>query len=445
MTLRNLAVERIRLRQDAFEGRVAVVTGGGQGIGREIVRAFAALGASVAIAEMSDEGIDTERVVRESGDVALFVRTDVSSEADVARLAQKAEQAFGPVDILVNSAALSPVASLLQIDVALWDRVMAVNLRGAFLTCKAFLPGMLARRRGTIVNVLWKEVMPSLSACAAANQGLAGLTAALAAEIEDGVHVIAFDPGLAYTPGLRGIAQGLALQLGLATDEFLKTAIDQAYQALTPPDHAAAAIAYLVAALADNHHGQTVTGQTVLESAGFSEPSMATAEIGMPVAAPAPEPGLDHSPAVRHVVALSERLQQIIGETDAELDRLPAFVRPIARRAFEAKAGQSIHDWTGVAAHLTTLLKGVGTSSGKAEAALEASYPFFEDSLSTLIRCYEELPAEMASLIGSGAAAQGLRHLAAQWQTSLHFLLTELKRMHMRLAPLSPRSGREGC
>ncbi|HUV89810.1 MAG TPA: SDR family NAD(P)-dependent oxidoreductase, partial [Anaerolineae bacterium] len=136
------------LTHTSLAGQVAVVTGAGQGIGRAIAVTFANLGASVVVAEISAAGQETERAIHQIGGQALFVQTDVSSQASVEELARRVQEAFGPVDILINNAIISPVASVAEMDVALWDRVMAVNLRGTFLTCKAFLPGMLERKRG---------------------------------------------------------------------------------------------------------------------------------------------------------------------------------------------------------------------------------------------------------------------------------------------------------
>ena len=158
-TIRAVGFERGELA-----GQTVVVTGSGRGIGREMAFAFAWLGASVVVAELSDEGLVTERIITEAGGDALFVRTDVSSETEVDRLRRTTQETFGPVSILVNNAIVCPVASVLDMDVAAWDSVMAVNLRGTFLTCRAFLSGMLARKRCTIVNMVSTEAMPYLSA-----------------------------------------------------------------------------------------------------------------------------------------------------------------------------------------------------------------------------------------------------------------------------------------
>ena len=116
-------------------------------------------------------GRETEATIRQEGGQALFVRTDVASEAGVAALAEQTHAALGGVDILINNAAVEPVAAMADMETALWDRVMAVNLRGTFLTCRAFLPGMLRlqraageRRRGVIVNMTSADASPFMSA-----------------------------------------------------------------------------------------------------------------------------------------------------------------------------------------------------------------------------------------------------------------------------------------
>lgn len=393
-----LAVERVGLAHDALAGRVAVVTGGGRGIGREIVRAFAWLGARVVIAELSDEGLETERRVKESGSQALFARTDVSSEAEVAALARKTREAFGPVDILINNAILCPVAPVLEMDASLWDRVMAVNLRGAFLTCKAFLPDMVSRRRGVVVNMISTDAMPGLSAYIASKQGLTGFSQSLAAEVgRQGVRVVAFAPGMVDTPGIRGAAEGLAPQLGFTVEQFLSLSLHPAYEGLMPADHAAAATAYLAAALADEFHGETVTGYTVLERAGFIQTPGAT-PVGRaaPAAEPAPQPGADRTEVIRRAIALSQQLQEVIVRTDAEFNKLPVFVRPMARGGFKNKSGQSVQDWARMASKLTEQLKKVEAADAVTEQQVHADCGRRKELLGKLIVYWQEVPGETA-------------------------------------------------
>ncbi len=285
----SLAVELLGLAQDTFASQTAVVTGGGRGIGREIVRALAWLGARVVIAELADSGQEVERLVQEAGGAARWVKTDISSEADVARLARATRDAFGPADIVINNAILCPAAPVMDMDVALWDQVIAVNLRGTFLTCRAFLPDMVARRRGTIVNMISTDAMPYLSAYIASKQGIAAFSQSLAGEVgESGVRVIALGPGFVDTPGLRGAARGLGPRMGLSEEQFMKLSVHPAYAAAMPAEDAAAATAYLLARLADEYHGEQVTGYTILERAGFIQPASAPAVPQAHAAAVAP-------------------------------------------------------------------------------------------------------------------------------------------------------------
>ncbi|HWI53067.1 MAG TPA: SDR family NAD(P)-dependent oxidoreductase [Symbiobacteriaceae bacterium] len=190
-------LERLGLRPDELAGQVAVITGAGRGIGREVALALAALGARVVVADIAEEtGAETVRLIEAAGGTAVFVRTDVSREADVSKLAMWTLADFGPADILINNAVLSPVASLLEMEPDLFDRVIAVNLRGAFLTCRAFVPGMLLKKRGTVVNMISAEAMANMSAYIASKQGLAGFSQSLAAELAGaGIRIIAYEPG----------------------------------------------------------------------------------------------------------------------------------------------------------------------------------------------------------------------------------------------------------
>jgi len=393
-----LAVERVGLARDALAGQVAVVTGGGRGIGREIVRAFAWLGARVVIAELSDEGLETERMVKEAGGQALFVKTDVSSEAEVAGLARRTREAFGPVDILINNAILCPVAPVLEMDAALWDHVIAVNLRGTFLTCKAFLPDMVSRQRGVVVNMISTDAMPGLSAYIASKQGITGFSQSLAAEVgQQGVRVVAFAPGMVDTPGIRGAAQALAPQLGFTAEQFLSLSLHPAYAGLMPADHAAAATAYLAVALADEFHGETVTGYTVLERAGFIHtPSATTVGRAAPAAEPAPQLSADRKEMIRRASALSQQLQEVIAQTDAEFNKLPVFVRPMARGGFKNKSGQSVQDWARTASKLTEQLKKAEAADAVTEKQLHAECGRRKELLSKLIVYFQEVPGETA-------------------------------------------------
>jgi NAD(P)-dependent dehydrogenase (short-subunit alcohol dehydrogenase family) len=126
--------------------KVIIVTGGGSGMGRTASAMFAAEGAKVVVADLGQSGgRESERLVREAGGEATFVRADISSEPDAKAMVDHAVATYGRVDILYNNAGIMPEAdhSVIDTDVAAWDQVMAVNVRGVFLGCKYAIPVML--------------------------------------------------------------------------------------------------------------------------------------------------------------------------------------------------------------------------------------------------------------------------------------------------------------
>jgi NAD(P)-dependent dehydrogenase (short-subunit alcohol dehydrogenase family) len=140
-----------------LDGRVAILTGGAKGIGAHYAKILAAEGARLMIADIADGKELAEMLAREHGanSVASAV-TDVSDEAAVKALVGKTMDRFGKIDILVNNAALfAPLTEqkVTEIDIALWDRVMAINVRGVFLMTKHVAPHMIAQKYGKIINI----------------------------------------------------------------------------------------------------------------------------------------------------------------------------------------------------------------------------------------------------------------------------------------------------
>ena len=384
-----LPVERMGLAPNALSGQVAVVTGGGEGVGRAVAIALARLGASVVVAGSSDTGRETEHIIREAGGRVLFVKTDVSSETDVARLARRTQEVFGTADVLINGIVVCLAGSVLDLDVASWDRVIAVNLRGTFLTCKTFLPGMLDRGRGTIVNVVSTDARPFLSAYDASAQGVAGFSQMLAAEVGPrGVRVVAFAPRVEESPGSRTGDQDPATRPGMRRADSGGGAL--------PADHAAAAIAYLVIALTGEYHGELVDTCTVLKRASFAAGLVPQSETGVPAAEPAPTTAAGRAGALQQAVALSEQLIGTIAETEAEFVQLPDFVRPLAKDGFESKAGQRIEDWSRTAEELAERLKKIAAADSVAEARFHTDYPRLRPMFDGLMRYYHEAPTETA-------------------------------------------------
>lgn len=186
-------------------GRVALVTGGGKGLGHAMARALAAAGADLAIASRTPS--DLERVAEDLGGLGrrvLPVAADVSDEESVRAMVESVLAHFGRIDILVNNAGIEGQGAVIDMDAAAWDRVMHVNLRGPMLCCKHVGPHMLERRRGKVINVasvLATRVARFMSPYLASKAGLVQLTRALALEwIRSNVQVNAVCPGYFLTP-----------------------------------------------------------------------------------------------------------------------------------------------------------------------------------------------------------------------------------------------------
>lgn len=203
-------------QRGALAGQVAIITGASRGIGRAAAAAFAAEGAAVVLAARDAEAL--ERNVAEiaaSGGRALAIPTDVADEESVARLFARTEAAFGPVTTLVNAAGAVVNRPFVEMDTASWDAVLATNLRGTFLCCRAAFQTMLARG-GVIVNfsslsgVPKVEKFPGLSAYVVSKFGVAGLSEILAVEGRPhNIRVVAVSPGAVDTEMLRQAAPHL--------------------------------------------------------------------------------------------------------------------------------------------------------------------------------------------------------------------------------------------
>lgn len=181
-------------------GRVALVTGGGRGIGRAIALALAREGADVAVAaRTAGELAAVAGEAQALGRRALAVPCDVAERAQVEEAVRRVAEGLGPVQVLVNNAGVAVSARVLDTDDALWERHLRVNLTAAFFACRAVLPGMLAAGWGRIINVAStaaRQGYPYVAAYVAAKHGLLGLTRALAMEVvAHGVTVNAICPG----------------------------------------------------------------------------------------------------------------------------------------------------------------------------------------------------------------------------------------------------------
>lgn len=210
-----------------FEGKVAIVTGAGQGIGETYAKRLAKEGARVAVAELNaEQGARVANEINAAGGNALFVRTDVSSEESVASMVKSVVSKFGAIHLLVNNAAIfngMKYEPLTSVDLDYYRKFMAVNMDGALLVTRAVVPHMQAAGGGAIVNQ--SSTAAYTSGAVGAYYGISklatnGLTTSLAAELgPKGIRVNAIAPGPTDTEAMRqvdkAIISGIVAQMPL--------------------------------------------------------------------------------------------------------------------------------------------------------------------------------------------------------------------------------------
>ena len=209
------------MRCDGLRGRAALITGASSGIGRGVAVAFARQGARVAVNYPDPAQRPAAEAVcgliDEAGGEAIAIEADVSVEDDVARMVHSARDAFGGIDILVNNAGIAHTAPIQDIPVATWDRLIAVHLRGTFLTTRLVLPGMYEAGFGRIINTasqLAYKGSPGLTHYTAAKGAIIAMTRSLALEVgARDVTVNCVAPGATQTPILDDVPRELIEQI----------------------------------------------------------------------------------------------------------------------------------------------------------------------------------------------------------------------------------------
>jgi NAD(P)-dependent dehydrogenase (short-subunit alcohol dehydrogenase family) len=248
-----------------LDGRVAVVTGGAKGIGQHYGRALAAEGARMMIADIADGEEVAASLAREHGanSVASSV-TDVSDETAVKALVAETMDRFGKIDILVNNAALfAPLreTKCTEIDTAVWDKVMAINLRGPFLMVKHVAPHMTARGYGKIINIGSGSIfhgIPWMLHYVTSKGGIMAMTRVLALELgEHGIRVNTLSPGLTMSETLMAENPG---HIATARDKVLAS---RSLKRDAHPQDLLGALVFLASADSD-----FMTGQNVLVDGG---------------------------------------------------------------------------------------------------------------------------------------------------------------------------------
>jgi 3-oxoacyl-[acyl-carrier protein] reductase len=245
-----------------LEGRTVIVTGGGKGIGKVYAQEFAKAGAHVVAADIDAAAAQTvAEAIGAQGFEALGLATDIASEESTQAMARAALDRFGTIDVLINNASLMsvlPRRSWLEIPVEEWDRVMAVNLRGMFLSCRAVFPAMQARKRGKIVNISssrFFEGTPNRLHYTTSKAGVIGFTRALARELgEFGITVNAVAPGATLSE----------TQVQSSSGNYLASRIEgRALERAQYPEDLVGAVMFLSSPASD-----FMTGQTLLVDGG---------------------------------------------------------------------------------------------------------------------------------------------------------------------------------
>ncbi len=240
--------------------QVAVVTGGGRGIGRAVAQALAAAGAAVAVVSRSEgELVETVGLIQHAGGRAAAFPADVTSLDAVRAVMQAAERALGPIDLLVNSAgAIKPFGPIWENDPAEWWRTMEVNVRGPLVCTQLVLPGMVARRRGRIVSVTsgaGTVSTPYYTSYVTSKAALIRLTECIALETKPyGIAVFAVAPGTVRT---KMTEYSLGSHEGQTWLPWFRRIFDEHID--VPPERAAELILNLASGRADALSGRTVS------------------------------------------------------------------------------------------------------------------------------------------------------------------------------------------
>jgi len=251
-----------------LEGRHAVVTGAGRGIGAAVARVLAASGARLTLLGRTQHLLEETAESLGPGSEAHIAVCDVTSEPQVAAALTAARGAMGPVHILVNNAGQASSAPLQKTSADLWDSMLAVNLTGPFLCSRAALPDMIGERYGRIVNVASTAGLIGyayVTAYCAAKHGLIGFTRALALEVATkGITVNAVCPGYTDTDMLRATVDNIKSKTGRSEADAIATLTSLNPQGrLIEADEVARTVAWLC-----DPGTESVTGQSIVIAGG---------------------------------------------------------------------------------------------------------------------------------------------------------------------------------
>ena len=244
-----------------LNGKVALITGGGRGIGRAIALAFAREGARIVVAART--AAQVEQVAAEIGNGAIAVVCDVSNSESVTQMFAQTSEQLGDVDILVNNAGIAESSTIVTTTDDFWARHLAINLSGTFHCTRAALPAMLEKKWGRVINIAsiaGKVGAPYIAAYAASKHGVMGLTRSVALEVAAaGVTVNAICPGYVDTEMVTRGIERITTRTGRSADEALEALKKMSPQNRLATAEEVAAVALLLA----SDEGRGINGQGI--------------------------------------------------------------------------------------------------------------------------------------------------------------------------------------
>jgi NAD(P)-dependent dehydrogenase (short-subunit alcohol dehydrogenase family) len=358
-------IERANVTAGCLDGEVAVVTGAGRGIGRETARALAFLGASVAIAEISESGLSTQSEIRARGGKALWVKTDVSDPASYANFRDCVQAEFGRVDILVNNAEAVVVKAVVEHSLEEWESVFAVNCRGVFLGIQLFMPAMLERHHGTIIFMPSAQGMPYVGAYSASKAAQESLSSSLAQEVKSGsgVSVITFGVGMVKTPATEQYVPKLATRFGMTDAEFVAMAAPGG--SMISADLCATGLVGVILHAAELH-GEQVDWPAGLAKIGLSATGVAEERTPQPIQPSAVPKPSGPSTKPDDVLAMAVAVENVVKAVRAEFDGLGTFQKQWYKRTLRHRTGMDVEGWERAAHNAVEMLRKDGGAAGLA-------------------------------------------------------------------------------
>jgi NAD(P)-dependent dehydrogenase (short-subunit alcohol dehydrogenase family) len=258
-----------------LQNKVAIITGGGKGIGRTISSAFASEGASVVMAARTRSRLEeTAEEIRAQGGNAQAIQTDITDESQIERMVGEAIEAYGRIDILVNNSGIAgPTARVVDLDLAAWNEVFAVDLTGAMLCAKHVLKHMIPQKSGVIINIVseggrsgdGRSGYPMRSPYCCSKSGLIALTETLSIEVgEYNIRVNAISPAAVRGERIINVVKGRSEATGLSFEEVMSTLVEN-YSLKRPAEESEIAAAAVFLA---SDESSAITGQTLVTNCG---------------------------------------------------------------------------------------------------------------------------------------------------------------------------------